>query len=222
MRLLLLFSLSLACFGVLADTHNSATPDWSFVKSQDGITIHQRPHSGGLVEIRVQMFTPTSYAAFLRLLEDSDNVPNWIANVSHSRVLQQLSPNENIVYTQFKAPWPAKDRDMVTYSRYRIDNNAFELIINDASDRYPPQPGFIRISRVKAIWLLEKLTNNTTHIEYSAFADPGGMLPNWLANKLSVDSAFETFAALRQQLPKYQALPHTNINPDELSLKQQQ
>jgi len=158
---------------------------WEMAKNQDGITIQTRKHRDGLVEIRAQMFVNTTYAAFMTLLEDSSNVPNWIDNVDSSRVLKQISDNENIVYTRFAAPWPARDRDMVTYSQFKQFAGALVLTIKDASDQYPEQEGFVRIKAVKATWTLEKLTNGMTHIDYTAFADPGGMLPNWLANKLS-------------------------------------
>ncbi len=184
---------------------------WKLAKSDSGIRVHTREHQGGLVEIRSQMFAETSYAAFLVLLEDSNNVPNWVDNVSESRVLKQISPTENLVYTKFAAPWPAKDRDMVTYSRYQLIDGAFQLEINDASQQYPEQPGFIRIKAVEATWTLQKLTNGLTHIDYTAYADPGGVLPDWLTNKLSVSGALNTFSALKTQLPKYQHRSHKNI-----------
>jgi len=193
-----------------AENTSNSMP-WMLAKNEDGIRIHTRQHKDGLVEIRAQMFVKTTYQAFLTLLEDSKNVPNWIDNVSSSRVIKQISPNENIVYTQFAAPWPARDRDMVTYSQYTVGNGEFKLEITDASQAYPEQKGYIRIKAVKADWTLEKLTNGLTHINYTAYADPGGMLPDWLANKLSVSSAFNTFSALKKQLPKYQSRTHPNI-----------
>lgn len=186
---------------------------WQFEGDNDGISIYSREHSDGLVEVRAQMFTPTSYGAFLTLLEDSENVPNWIDNVSHSRVLTQLSTNENIVYTQFAAPWPALDRDMVTYSKYTIDEIGFTLQIEDApSSALPEQDGYIRIRNVDATWSLQKLTNGTTLIEYTAFANPGGILPDWIINNLTKESARNTFENLRQQLPQYQQYRHPNIS----------
>lgn len=185
---------------------------WQFEGDNDGISIYSREHSDGLVEVRAQMFTPTSYGAFLILLEDSENVPNWIDNVSHSRVLTQLSVNENIVYTQFSAPWPALDRDMVTYSKYTIDDLGFTLEIEDApASTLPEQEGYIRIRNVDATWSLQKLTNGTTLIEYTAFANPGGILPDWIINNLTKESARNTFENLRQQLPQYQQYSHPNI-----------
>lgn len=187
-------------------------PKWTLAKSEDGIRIHTREHQGGLVEIRAQMFLTTSYQAFLVLLEDSSNIPNWVDNVSESRVLKQISPTENIVYTTFAAPWPAKNRDMVTYSKYQLANNAFRLDIADASQHYPQQPGYVRIRDVEARWTLEKLTNGLTHIDYTAYADPGGLLPDWLTNTLSVSAAFNTFSALKKQLPDYQQYQHSSLN----------
>lgn len=184
---------------------------WQFAKTYDGITLHTRPHSDGLVEIRAQMFISTSYSAFLLLLEDSEHVPKWIDNVSHSRVLKQISANENIVYTQFAAPWPAADRDMVTYSQYQVNEQAFKLVIRDAPATFPKQEGYLRITGVSAEWVLEKLDNGTTHIEYTAFANPQGQLPDWLVNKLATDSALATFQGLRREVQQYQGKQHPNI-----------
>ncbi|MCG6227837.1 START domain-containing protein [Vibrio furnissii] len=100
---------------------------------------------------------------------------------------------------------------MVTYSQFQQFAGTLVVTIEDASDQYPEKEGFVRIKAVKATWVLEKLTNGMTHIDYTAFADPGGMLPNWLANKLSVSSAFNTFEGLRAQLPDYQNKLHPHV-----------
>ncbi|EGR0266727.1 START domain-containing protein [Vibrio sp. Vb2880] len=198
---------------ISAGTDASANENWQFESDKNGITIYSREHSDGLVEIRARMFTPTSYGAFLTLLEDSDNIPNWIDNASHSRVLNQISATENIVYTQFKAPWPAKNRDMVTYSKYWVDELGFTIEIKSAPDSYiAEQNGYVRIRSVDATWELQKLTNDTTLVEYKAFADPGGLLPNWLINKLSKESAWATFSNLRKELPEYQQYSHSQID----------
>ena len=207
MTLLRIIAVGLFAYSTLA----FATP-WTFVKGEDGITIHKRDHGNGLVEVRAQMQVETSYSGFLLLLEDSDNVPNWIDNVSHSEVLMQISSNENIVYTQFKAPWPARDRDMVTYSKYEVEEGQFTLTIKDASNYLANESGYIRIRDVDAIWTLQPLTNGFTHINYTAYANAGGILPDWLMNRLSANNAFSTFQKLKNQLPKYQGKQHPNLN----------
>ncbi|WP_295891981.1 START domain-containing protein [uncultured Vibrio sp.] len=219
MRFLLLTVPLLLCSLLLSSTlFASPGLHWQFVKTEDGITLHTRPHSDGLIEIRAQMFITTSYSAFLLLLEDSEHVPKWIDNVSKSQVLRQISPTENIVYTEFKAPWPALDRDMVTYSRYYFEEGAFILFIKDAPNMLTEQTGYIRITDVKAQWKLEKLTNGITHIEYVAFANPAGVLPDWLVNKLALNSALKTFQGLRAEIKPYQGRKHSNIPLGETSV----
>ena len=178
---------------------------WQLVKTEANISIYRHDRSDGLVEIRAQMLAPTRYSTFLNLLEDSDNVPNWVDNVSRTRVLKQISASENIVHTHFNATWPVKDRDMVTYSRYFLADGAFILQINDAEHELPKQSKTIRITQLSAQWTLKKLTNNTTHIEYTAFANPGGKLPTWLVNQLAIDSALNTFKGLKRELKRVQA-----------------
>ncbi|MGB1319813.1 MAG: START domain-containing protein [Vibrio gallaecicus] len=210
--------LLLLCFFCLPAFAQTPLP-WLFATSENGITLHKRHHTDGLIEIRAQTFAQTSYSGFLLLLEDSKNVPKWIDNVENSYVLQQISENENIVYTQFLAPWPAKDRDMVTYSRYQIEDGQFVLTIKDASSYLPLQPGYIRILGVKAQWVLQPLDNGTTHITYTAYADPGGALPDWLSNKLSVSGALSTFKGLKEQLPKYQNKQHPNLPKEKVTIE---
>ncbi|NOH96015.1 START domain-containing protein [Vibrio sp. 99-70-13A1] len=211
-------TLLLLCFFCFPVLTQSPLP-WLFVKSENGITLHKRHHTDGLIEIRTQTFAQTSYSGFLLLLEDSSNVPNWIDNVGSSHVLQQISTNENIVYTQFIAPWPAKDRDMVTYSRYQIEDGQFVLTIKDASSYLPLQPNYIRILGVKARWVLQPLDSGATHITYTAYADPGGALPDWLSNKLSMSGAISTFEGLKEQLPNYQNKQHPNLPKEKVVMK---
>lgn len=216
-----MFNLALHVFRVLCfypllihtgNAYAQNSLDWVLESDSDDILIHSRPHKEGLVEIRARTIIATSYGAFMLLLEDTDNVPNWIDNVEHSRVLEKLSQRENIVYTQFSAPWPVSNRDMVTYSSYRKDEMGFTLTIKDTTqDMMPKQQGYIRIHSVSASWSLRKLTNGKTLIEYTAFANPGGALPNWLINRLAKQSAKKTFLKLRQQLPKYQDLSHPSL-----------
>ncbi|MBE3668445.1 hypothetical protein BOO24_02515 [Vibrio navarrensis] len=210
------FCINSACIALmLLSFQPLASPErgWTFDSADNGITIHFREQSDGLVEVKAQMFTPTTYGGFLRLLQNTAKVPEWVDNVSDSVVVKQISPSENIVYTQFSAPWPAKDRDMLTYSKFRIDAEGFRLEISDAPQAIlPPQADYIRITSVHAVWRLKKLTDGHTHIEYTVFADPGGALPNWLINKLAKESARTTFENLRDQLAHFQTDEHPEIN----------
>ena len=191
-----------------SNANSTSNGYWQLSSDDNGIAVYIHQHEGGLVEVKAVMNTKTSLHGFLALLQDTRNIPNWVDKVSYSRVIKQISPRENIVYTQFQAPWPAKSRDMVTYSIYTISDNVLTLQIKDAPNAIPVKNHLIRIQSVTAIWKLTTLSENSTRIEYQAYADPGGSLPNWLVNKLAKESTRNTFTKLRQQLPKYQDTEH--------------
>ncbi|MCW8346921.1 START domain-containing protein [Vibrio sp. ZSDZ65] len=194
-----------------SDSAQVVRKPWLVSYNQDAITLYKREHKDGLVEIRVHADVETTFSGFLLLFEDTEHVPTWLHNVDQTKVLSQLSVNENIVYTTFAAPWPALDRDMVTYSRYYQQGKRFVLEIRDASEYLAKQAGFIRITQVKSRWELTKLGDGQVFIMYTAFADPGGALPDWLVNQLAIDGAIETFKGLKREIRHYQHLSHPNI-----------
>ncbi|WP_418642564.1 START domain-containing protein [Vibrio chaetopteri] len=208
------YGVILVCLGLLNTPIAAAAPSgkhWLVSYNQDAVTLYKREHHSGLIEIRVHADVSTTFSAFLRLFEDTMNVPNWLHNVDQTKVLAQLSPNENVVYTTFAAPWPAKNRDMVTYSRYYQTGKRFVLEISDASDYLAPQPDYIRIHKVRSRWELTKIDDGQVFVVYTAFADVGGALPDWLANQLTIEGAIETFKGLKREIADYQHLSHPNV-----------
>lgn len=208
----LFFFLWLLGFSMLPANGQSSLKSWQFYKQEDGIQISQFEHQDGLIEIRAVMNVSSSLSGFLYLLQDVKNAPQWLDNVFRTQVLEQISARKNIVYTQFSAPWPAKDRDMVTYS-YFFQNSAddFHLVIEDASSFLPQQNGYLRITKVQATWTLQKIESGKVSITYTAFADPGGALPDWLVNNLARKGAMNTFKALKVRLPLYQGKQHPDL-----------
>ncbi len=58
-----------------------------------------------------------------------------------------------------------------------------------------------------------QIDENTTEITYQGYGDPGGAVPNWLANRLIKNSSFETFVNMRKQIriKRYQSKPEAEI-----------
>ncbi len=79
-----------------------------------------------------------------------------------------------------------------------------ELVISSRPDALPTQPDLIRINAFHAHWLLTQNTENELHIIHRLYADPATLVPHWLTNKVSLQSAFKTLKAMREQLIKKQ------------------
>lgn len=197
--------ISLMIFIVAPTFHVFAENHWQAVSVDNGVIIHKREAALGLIEVRVQTITHTSFRGFLNLLNDTKNLSLWVSHAKEAHILKRISETENIVQTIFSAPWPASDRDMVTYSQYFTpDKNTLILNVKDARSSYPKQKELVRITDVSANWTLQKLNNGMTHISYTAYANPQGILPIRLANKITIDSVRATFLNLKKRLPLYQ------------------
>ena len=70
MTLLRIIAVGLFTYSTLA----FATP-WTFVKSEDGITIHKRDHGNGLVEVRAQMQSRPATPDFCYYLKTATMYP---------------------------------------------------------------------------------------------------------------------------------------------------
>jgi hypothetical protein len=52
---------------------------------------------------------------------------------------------------------------------------------------------------VKGNWTIEKLTDTQTRITYYLYTDPGGSIPNWIANKANKQSVPDLLDAVRKR-----------------------
>lgn len=176
--------------------------DWQLVKNKNNIVIEEQTHPNGFVKIKATTSLFSCISAFEQLLHDTANAPSWLSHVQSVTVLSAPSAVENYVHTQFSAPWPVKNRDMVTYSITDKSNpNRLQIGIQSASDFIPLSKGFERIEYVEASWIVEQ-KDETVVIEHQVIADPGGNIPKWLANSMARKSAYQTFVAMRKKLGK--------------------
>ncbi|SFC44669.1 START domain-containing protein [Pseudoalteromonas denitrificans DSM 6059] len=193
---------------LLSILHSSAVcsaEGWALHKNKSGIKIYQKKHSTGLVEIKAKMELKSNINDFRALLEDTKNAYKWLDNVVSVKVLKRLSETENLVYSEFEAPWPVNNRDMFIHSKYQYNADG-SLVIKMKTAEPNLIKGFkknkenVLITEVIAHWQLTPLTPQRLEIIYIAYANPGGVLPNWLINQVALSGAYNTFEKLRLQL----------------------
>lgn len=209
-RLIILLALLFSA-SVLSDTAH-----WQLWKQRDGASVHYKKHENGIFEVQAEIaVTGVTANDFMALLSDTESAPLWVENVTHVQVLKRLSPSENIVYTQFNSPWPVADRDMVSYSCYRrVSDTQTELTIAAFPGFLDKREGVIRITELKASWLLTELDNeehSQLTIRHVVYADPGGAIVHWLSNKIGLKSAMHTLLALKQRLLNKSYHPNEQI-----------
>tara|TARA_R110002012_G_scaffold271823_1_gene457119 strand:- start:1011 stop:1658 length:648 start_codon:yes stop_codon:yes gene_type:complete len=181
-------------------------PDWELATTNNNVAIYQQDTDSRHIKVRGIVHVHNSPEAFIELLEQTHLAPKWIA---HNQAVHLLKENDNVrlVHSKFDAPWPIRDRDMVTQSITYVEQGNVYIDIVDASEKYPESENFVRIKGVSGRWSLSAHANRFTYIEYQGQANPGGNIPIWLANRTLISSISETFENIVQQLDNPSLVP---------------
>ena len=160
-----------------------------------------------VLEIKVQLEYQGKLAAFLHLLKDTEHAASWLHNVAHVRLLQQRSVNEDVVYSQFSAPWPLADRELISCSSWTQDSSfRLQMKVSDCGDLQPADPAKIRLRHFYAKWQLQLQPDGKVQLQYSGTANAGGNVPKWLSDPMVLLSSWRSFNGLKTEIeqPVYQ------------------
>jgi hypothetical protein len=198
--------------GLVCVVGNKAqSSEWTLQKTNDQVSIYTRyktenQRSDKYLQIRAVTTVTAKPTALIALLNDIDQAPKWIANCISVKIIASPSPTSFVVHSRFSAPWPLKNRDMITYSISEIENGNLVIIISDVGEQYPENTDTVRMTQVNGEWRVQQVTPQTVEISYQGSGDPAGNIPTWLANKVLVDSTYQTFINMSKVIEedKYQ------------------
>jgi hypothetical protein len=176
-----------------------AEPGWTLQREQGGVTLWSRPNPPGPFQaLKLEMQVQARPAALLAVLRDTNRHKLWLPGSREVRLLSHPGPDEDLVYTRLAAPWPAKDRELITHSRLSwLSGCGFTLRVWAEPDALPPTKGLVRIRASHGVWQADPLGKGGSLIRLETYTHPGGRLPGWLVNQVASTSAFDSFTAIK-------------------------
>ncbi|MBN2160669.1 MAG: START domain-containing protein [Spirochaetes bacterium] len=181
----------------------SAAPDndWELKRRRGGIEAYLRDYPGTeLKEFRGVMYVRgIRLSSMVATFDDTSSYTRWMHNCTLSGLLKYFNVHERITYTVTHAPWPARDRDTVVYSRMtqNPDDLSVTIEITGWPDYVPKKKGRVRIPMMKALWTFRPLESGEVMVTYQTVTNPGGPLPLWLLNLSVIDLPFYTMEKFR-------------------------
>ncbi|WP_133470418.1 START domain-containing protein [Paraglaciecola marina] len=185
---------------------------WDLKKQKHNVSVYSQKTASGYNQVLATTQVHAHPLALIALFDDIEACPEWIHNCIKVEILEKVSATESLVNTFFGAPWPVKDRDMVTYSTISYIEDSVIIELTDKSSLIPAHPKFVRMKNMQGTWKATPISKGVTEISYQGGGDPGGKLPAFLANRELVDSLYNTLLNLQNIMPldKYQP---KNIQP---------
>lgn len=149
----------------------------------------------------------TRMSSVVALIRNSSECAEWSDSCKSATIIEWVSEQENYVHTVTDLPWPVKDRDVVSHVVW--SQNPDTLAVSMSGDatvgRLATSRNIVRVTQSHISWELVRDMNGSTTVTLSAHVNPASLMPNWITNKLLIDSPFQTMKGLRTrvQLEKY-------------------
>lgn len=194
-----------------SETPPGAGP-WEKVSNKDDILVERRTVEGSnLKEFRGRGVIDAPVARVLAVLQDAPHRHEWMSDCATSYVLEEDHGRRmQIAYHRTKAPWPVADRDSINRAEIIIDLSARRIVLPFEAIEHPKGPpvkGVVRMPFLRGHWVLSPVREGrATEVEYQVHANPGGSLPEWLANAASKKIPHHTLLGLRRQV-KFREYP---------------
>ncbi|HEX7414370.1 MAG TPA: START domain-containing protein [Bacteroidia bacterium] len=210
MRILAFLLVSCFCFS------QEKKDDWHLYKNENGIAVYSRKTvASGFKELKSVVTLKTSLNSVVALLSDWDSYPQWDYKCAESKTLKVISETEVMHYQSLKLPWPAEDQDFIINVKLLQDKTTRVVTIKSIcnANYIPPVANRVRITEFNALWTLIPLKGGTVQLTYQFLANPGGMVPAWLANMAVLDGPYESMLNFKQWIlkDKYQKAKSTYI-----------
>lgn len=106
---------------------------------------------------------------------------------------------QDYTYIQLSGIWPAKGRDVVIQKDV---SQPHQISFQHVADIVQPHKKYIRITDLNNTWLFTPSDDGWTKVELTTGINPGGSVPSWLVNAVSVNAPVHTLKNVRKILDK--------------------
>jgi len=157
-----------------------------------------------LKAFRGRMDVPYTQLEVMAVLADIENFPRWVFQCKNARHYRDLG--DDVVYIRIAGIWPVDDRDVITRTRINQDPKTRAITIHTwaEDDLLDTQEKAVRMPEFENLFILEPKSDGWTRITFQTYADPGGAIPDWLANFVSTRAPYETLRDMKKRLKKRQ------------------
>ncbi|WP_391090072.1 START domain-containing protein [Vibrio sp. NH-UV-68] len=194
-----------------ASQASSDQTDWHLARDKLGIEVYNRSIEGSdFKEFRSEADINASLTSIIALFLDTSVGTEWVENIDQMEEIEHFDPTHSITKTYSKAPWPVADREAIVENHISQDDKTLTVTIEQQGlPDYLPHPSdhkVVRIPYLKSRWVLTPIDSATTHLSYQVLTEPGGTLPAWLVNLVSVSQPYNTLLGMQKMLhaDKYQ------------------
>jgi len=186
----------------LAMAASGSGQSWEKVRAKDGVAVWTRPSPGSdLVEMRAETVLPTSAPAVWAVLSEPHRFDSFMPYTLQTRLLERHESGL-VVYIVTDPPVVSRRDVTVSYTK-RVDESRglYRLEFREANGKAPRLPdGVVRMTRMRGQWMVKAIDAKRCRVRYQVHAEPGGLVPAFLANAQASGALTDVLVRLRARV----------------------
>ena len=194
--------------GRLENPSNPTAPEptWEMVDQDDILTIYERwitlPDGRKTRERKGEFYTDNHPNEIVPLVASASGIKHWMRGVEESREIDLPQTGNKTVYILFNAPWPFKNRDLVTEIRTidNCDEGCTDIFFSARGDMLPEYKNVIRMLSYESHWQLISASNCLTKVSFSAYSYTEPVVPRWIQDPVTEKLFRDNLLNLRELL----------------------
>jgi len=174
---------------------------WEIADDDNGIKVYKRVVPGApYKEVKGVMDLAATPKRVFELLYHIEDHKTYMPFLDEIAIVGDANVNPRLEYRLTDVPLLSA-RDQIVAMEYNdLGNDHYELKWRCLKDGYPEKADVIRINDCYGYWQLLPIEKNQTHIEYMLYCLPGGSLPTWIVNRMSIQVPIDVLKALQNRL----------------------
>ncbi|MBI3179345.1 MAG: hypothetical protein HYZ27_06760, partial [Deltaproteobacteria bacterium] len=175
------------------------TNPWQEVRNKDGITVWARDVPGSPIrEVRAEMVVEIPAERVWAVLVDVPSYLEFMPYLVEASVIGPAGANAQYEYQLIDPPIVDR-RDYVLKVNFEEQDGYYRRSWRPANGVGPaPREDVVRLSICEGSWTVERREDGRTSVTYWLYTDPGGAIPNFIANKANTTSVPDLMAAVRR------------------------
>merc|ERR1711991_468104 len=165
------------------------TKVWSCALDTEDVKVWKRPDPKAPINlVRLWAKIPGVKASLLYdMLNNHAYRKVWDENMIEGKVIEMVTPVDEVGYYSAKAPSPISNRDFVTHRAFRAFKDQKRYVIFNKSAEHPQMPddpNFVRGWSHRTGYQIKHHERGCT-LDYMTQSDPRGWIPKWLTNTVT-------------------------------------
>lgn len=172
---------------------------WDLRVNKEGIKVFVgKSNEYRVPSVRAETEIKASIAIIKNRILNVNDYPQWVYKCKSSKIIRQVSKRELYYYQVTDAPFPVKDRDLVSRLYVEEKDNWIRITMEAQPGILSGKSSLVRIKTFKSVYIVTPVTKGTAKVVNELTVDPGIDVPSWIMERIITEGPFSTMKELRR------------------------